>query len=154
MTPRPPALEHAFTIEAEIDAPRPAGLSAAGERLLVPITGGRVFGPRLEGRVLPGGADWPLIENDRVARIRAEYVIEATDGTLIHVENRGIRVAEPAIVARLRAGEAVAPEAFYMRGAPVFEAPPGPHRWLSEHQFLCRIAPAPGRVRVEVFVVR
>ena len=151
--PLRPALEPVFTIEAEIDTPRSAGAAAHGERLHIPITGGRVHGPRLSGRVLAGGSDWPVIEPDGTSRIEARYSIEAEDGTLIYVVNKGLRVSSDAVRARLRAGDAVAPDEYYMRAAPVFDAPQGPHRWLSEALFVCSIAPRGGVVVIDVYQV-
>lgn len=151
--PVTPGLEHVFTIEAEIDRPRSAGPAPQGERLHIPITGGHVHGPRLTGRILPGGSDWPLIAPDGTSHIEARYTIEAEDGTLIYVVNKGLRVSSDAVRARLRAGEAVDPSEFYMRAAPVFDAPKGPHRWLAESLFVCSLAPNGNRIVIDVYRV-
>lgn len=151
--PVTPALDHVFTIDAEIDAARSAGPGPMGERLHIPITGGRVHGPRLTGRILPGGSDWPLIGPDGQSRIEARYTIEAEDGTLIYVVNKGLRVSSPDVLARLRAGEAVPPEAHYMRAAPRFDVPDGPHAWLRENLFVCSLAPAGRTVVIDVYRV-
>lgn len=153
MTPVTPGLELAFTIEADIDAPRSAGAAPEGERLHIPISGGRVFGPRLTGRVLPGGSDWPVIGPDGISRVDARYSIEAEDGTMIYVVNKGLRVSSDAVRDRMRAGETVDPSEFYMRGAPVFDAPSGPHRWLAETLFVCSLAPMGRRIRIDVYAV-
>lgn len=151
--PNAPALDYAFTITAQIARPRSAGAGPSGERLHIPITGGSVTGPRLSGHVLPGGSDWPVITADGHSHIEAHYTIEADDGTLIYVVNQGLRVSSDQVRARLRAGEAVDPAEYYMRGAPVFDAPTGPHRWLSERLFLCTIAPRADHVVIQVFAV-
>lgn len=151
--PVTPSLEHVFTIEAEIEPPRSAGASLLGERLHIPIPGGRVFGPKLSGRILPGGSDWPVIGPDGHSRIEAHYTIEADDGTLIYVVNKAIRVSPREITAKLRSGETVSPEEFYMRGAPVFDAPNGPHQWLRETLFVCSIAPKGNMVQIDVYAV-
>ncbi len=148
-----PALDYVFTIEAEIAAPRSAGPGPAGERLHIPITGGTVFGPRLSGRILPGGSDWPVIGPDGHSRIDARYTIEAGDGTLIYVVNRGLRVSSDEVRNRLRAGQPVSPVEYYMRGAPLFDAPDGPHAWLRENLFVCSIAPDASRVVIRVYHV-
>ncbi|GKY86512.1 DUF3237 domain-containing protein [Sinisalibacter aestuarii] len=153
MGPVQPGLEPAFTIEADIAAPRSAGIGPEGERLHIPITGGRVLGPKLTGRILPGGSDWPLITPDGNSRIEARYTIEAEDGTLIYVVNKGIRVSSDAMREKLRAGEPVAPDQFYTRAAPVFDAPDGPHRWLSERLFVCSLAPAGRTIVINVYCV-
>lgn len=124
-----------------------------GERLHIPITGGRVYGDRLTGRILPGGSDWPLIGPDGHSRIEARYTIEVDDGTLIYVVNRGLRVSSGEVREKLRAGDAVAPDAYYLRGAPAFDAPDGPHAWLRESLFIGSIAPDANRVLIRVFRV-
>lgn len=151
--PATPGLEFVFDIEAEIDTPRSAGGSPLGERLHIPITGGRVQGPRLSGRILPGGSDWPVIGPDGNSRIEAHYTIEAADGTLIYVVNKALRISSPEVTARLRAASTVSPDEYYMRGAPVFDAPDGPHQWLRENLFVCSIAPTGARICIEVFRV-
>lgn len=153
MTPVTPGLTLAFTIEAEIDAPRSAGASPDGERLHIAITGGRVHGPRLAGHILPGGSDWPVIAPDGNSRIEARYTIQADDGTLIYVVNKGLRVSSDEVRAKLRAGETVEPSEFYMRAAPVFDAPAGPHRWLTERLFVCSLAPMGRTIRINVYEV-
>ena len=39
------------------------------------------------------------------------------------------------------------------RGAPVFDAPSGPHRWLAETLFVCSLAPMGRRIRIDVYAV-
>ena len=152
-TPVLPGLEPVFTIEAEIDAPRSAGSGPEGERLHIPITGGRVHGPRLSGRILPGGSDWPIIAPDGASLMSAKYTIEAEDGTLILVQNDGLRVSSDAVRDRLRAGDIVDPAEHYMRSVPRFDAPDGPHRWLTRRIFVASIAPAGRRVIIDVYAV-
>lgn len=151
--PCPPALDFAFRIEAEIAAPLRAGPAPHGDRLHIPITGGPVSGPRLQGRILPGGSDWPVIGPDGNTRIDAHYTVEAVDGALIYVRNRGLRISSADALDRVRAGETLPPEEFYMRAAPVFDAPDGPHGWLRERLFVSTIRPLAEGVVVDVFVV-
>ena len=149
-----PSLEFVFEIKALIATPRSAGHSGEGERLHIAITGGTVAGPGLNGKVLPGGSDWPLITPAGLSRIDAHYSIEADDGTLIYVHNRGIRVSSAETLAKLRAGLPVESEEVYLRGAPVFDAPDGVHRWLAESLFVCTIEPRKDQVVVRVYRVR
>lgn len=155
MVPAIPALEHVFTIVAEIAKPISGGHSAAGERLHIPILAGSVFGPRLKGTIVPGGSDWPLIRPDGTSEIEATYTVIADDGTPILVRNRGLRVSPPEVLARLRAGEAVAPDEYYFRSSPRFETPDGPHAWLRDRIFVASLAPDPkaGRIAIDVYVV-
>ena len=147
------SFDYAFTIEAEIDQPKSAGASPLGERLHIPILGGKVFGPKLSGLIMPGGSDWPLICPDGNSRIEAHYTIKAEDGTLIYVVNKAIRVSSTAVTSLLRAGKSVSSEDYYMRGSPVFDAPDGSHKWLRETIFVCSIAPQGNKIQIDVFAV-
>lgn len=151
--PVAPQLTYVFSIFADIDPPRSAGAGPLGERLHIPITGGQVTGPRLTGRILPGGSDWPVIGPDGISRIEAHYTIEATDGTLIYIVNKALRVSPPEVTARMRAGQPVEPDEYYMRGTPVFDAPDGPHRWLCESLFTCSIMPKGRSVQIDVYAI-
>ena len=154
MSPAPPALEFVFEIRAEIGTPLRAGEGRLGERQHIPITGGVVQGPRLNGCILPGGSDWALTRHDGASVIDAHYTVQAEDGTPIYVHNRGLRVSSAEVLERLRRGELVAPHEMYFRSAPVFDAPDGPHGWLSDHLFVAELARSGNGVTVQVFVVR
>ena len=49
-----------FTIFAELEGITGLGRTPYGERRVIGILGGSVRGPKLNGRILPGGADWQL----------------------------------------------------------------------------------------------
>lgn len=150
----PPELQFAFEICARVGTPLRGGVGRLGERVHVPISGGTVRGPRLNGRVLPGGGDWLLMRPDGSSLIEAHYNIEAEDGTPIYVHNRGLRVSSREVLARLQRGEAVADDEMYFRSAPVFDAPEGPHGWLSDRLFVARLTRAGDEVMVQVFELR
>jgi len=48
-----------------------------------------------------------------------------SDGTLVYVENCGVRLGPPAVMARLARGEPVDPAEVYFRSAPRFARPTG-----------------------------
>ena len=154
MTPQAPGLDFVFEIRAEIGEALRGGPGRLGTRLHIPITGGTVAGPRLNGRVLPGGSDWILARPDGASLIDAHYTVLADDGTPIYVHNRGLRVSSAEVLARLQRGEAVAPEEMYFRTAPVFDAPDGPHGWLSDHLFVATLRREANCIVVQVFVLR
>src|SRR5262245_56807592 len=56
--------EPIFTIHAELEAITSLGQTPYGERRVIGILGGTVRGPRLAGRILPGGQDWQIIRSD------------------------------------------------------------------------------------------
>ncbi|TYL49240.1 DUF3237 domain-containing protein [Marinomonas sp. IMCC 4694] len=148
-----PRLEYAFTLIARIGAARSAGKGVSGERLHIPITGGHITGPKLQGRILPGGSDWPVIRHDGHSAVEAHYSIETEDGTLIYVVNKALRRSTPEVLARLRAGDNVPPDEFYFRGAPVFDVPDGSHQWLRESVFVCTIEPQGDAIAIAVYEV-
>jgi hypothetical protein len=65
-----PNLEHIAQLIVHVLEPIEAGRNIRGSRRLIPITGGQVTGPRLFGRVLPGGADHQLIRTDGISEMR------------------------------------------------------------------------------------
>lgn len=141
-----PGAEFVFEEFCTLDAGFHIGATPFGQRNRIGITGGHFEGKRIQGKILPGGADWQLVRADGVVSIEAEYMIEASDGTLIHVLNRGIVSIDE---------QHKTPP--YIRAAPVFEAPIGPHDWLNKSLFLSTITPMPEgqapAVRVRIFRV-
>jgi len=146
-------LSLAFEIRARIDPPADGGPGRNGHRRVIPITGGTVTGPRLTGRVLPGGADYELQRADGNSVVEAHYTLEAEDGTPIYIRNVGLFVAPSEVIARVDAGEIVPPEDYYFRTAPVFDAPDGPHGWLSDRLFVAEARFAPDEVTIRVYEV-
>ena len=126
-----PELRFAFEIEVQVSAPLDLGQTQAGHRRVIPIAGGVVSGPRLQGRVLPVGADWQILRADGTADLDARYTIQAQDGALIYVVNRGVRHGPPEILARLNRGEPVDPASYYFRSAASFETSAPEHAWLT-----------------------
>ena len=118
-----PALEHVTDLTVFVAAPIEVGDTGSGQRRVIPITGGTARGPRLNGTVLSGGADFQLVRPDHVAELDARYVIQADDGTCLFVMNRALRRASAELTARLVRGEAVDPSLVYFRCTPSFEAP-------------------------------
>jgi hypothetical protein len=152
--PAEPELEFVFEVRARVSRPLELGEVDGLARRIVPIEGGTVDGPALKGEVLAGGADWQAIRPDGLTRILARYVIRAEDGTMISVENRGVRRAAPETIRRLLAGERVDPSLVYFRAAPTFEAPEGPHGWLMQNLFVSAGKRAPDGVEIRVYKVR
>ena len=62
--PAGPGLEFVFEGRVSIAERLSVGKSKHGERIVVPITGGTVRGPRLEAEVLPVGADFQHVRPD------------------------------------------------------------------------------------------
>lgn len=126
-----PALKLLYTSRIDIADPLDLGKAPYGQRRIISIFGGAFSGPRLSGRILPGGADWQIIRSDGIAEVEARYTLETDDGALIYISNRGLRHGPPEVIARLGAGEAVEPGEYYFRTAPIFETGAPAHAWLN-----------------------
>jgi hypothetical protein len=138
-------LRHAFSVS--IFFKERITIASVRGRVFVPAVGGEVWGPRLQGRVVPyGGADFAL-----GGLLDAHYMLEASDGALIYINNRGFMkqvgvppVARP-VPAPLAPGEvldqrmqgtALADVPLRMRLTPTFDAPEGPHGWMNRTLFV------------------
>jgi Protein of unknown function (DUF3237) len=66
-----------------------------GTRTIYPITGGAFEGPRLRGKVLPGGADWALLRADGALELDLRITLETDDGALIAVGSGEIGAGGP-----------------------------------------------------------
>lgn len=144
-------LDFAFAARVTVAPPLELGATHLGRRRIIPITGGAVEGPRLQGRVVPGGADWQIIRADGVAELEARYTLEADDGALISVVNRGFRHGPPEVIRKLIAGEPVDPDAYYFRCAPVFETAAPAHQWLTRTVFVGSGVRHPDLVEIQVY---
>jgi hypothetical protein len=133
-----PELKFAFKIHLNLgDRTLIENLPWGGGRGFVPVTGGDIEGPRFRGRVIPfSGGDYPHVRPDGVVAFDARYMLEASDGTLIYMQNRGYRYAPPDILKRMEALEPVDPSSYYFRVAPEFDAPIGPYEWLGRTVFV------------------
>jgi hypothetical protein len=128
--------EFVFEVRARVAPPLVVGPSSKGLRRIVPILGGSFDGPRLQGTVVPGGADWQYVRPDGVLSIEARYTLQADDGSLISVTNRGMRHGPAAIIERITRGETVPADSYYFRTVAEFEAPVGPLDWLNKGLFV------------------
>ena len=133
----PPQLERVCDLAVTISPPVEVGQTVAGQRRMIPITGGVVKGPRLNGKVLAGGADFQLIlAGGTQAHLDARYVIELDDGTRVFVQNTALRVASLENSQRIMRGEPVNPAEIYFRCQPQLEAAGEKWAWLAESQFI------------------
>lgn len=146
-------LQSAFVCTARVSlgelivvGPCPLGL-----RRYVPILGGTVSGPLLNGRVLVGG-DSQVLRADLVLAVDASYLIETHDGVRIGVVNRGIRHGPAEVIARLSGGQPVQPGEYYFRTAAQFEAPVGsPYEWVNKTLFAATAEREPNTAIVHFF---
>jgi hypothetical protein len=156
--PPPEALPRAeFAFEARVTlAPATVlGETGLGHRQYIPITGGKVTGPKFTGEVIPGGWDYQLRAGGGCNTLTADYFWRATDGTVIHILNEGLSCP----------GGSAGSERSYVR--PRFEAPKGPHEWMTRATFVATIEleqstspasggepPALGAIRIRFYQIK
>ena len=138
---QPPQLEFVMEITA----------SVSKARRVIPITGGTVSGPGIQGIVLPAGADFQVVRPDGTLELTARYVLQTSDGALIYVDNQGLRNGPPELMEKMRQGEAVDPSAIYFRAVPRFETENPAYEWLTRSIFVCTAERFPQQVKLTIY---
>lgn len=82
------------------------GQTPYGHRITYITGGGHFEGPRLQGRILPGGGDWLVRGADGLARLDVRKTFETSDSALIHVSYTGLYRFNEAVTSRLETGAA------------------------------------------------
>jgi uncharacterized protein DUF3237 len=147
MLPSQPRFEHVADLIARVEVP----IEVSPTRRMIAISGGEVSGPRLDGTILPGGADVQVVRADSTVDLLARYVIQTSDGALIYVENAGLRHGPPEVMEKLRRGESVDQSLLYFRTTPRFETAAPQYQWLTKHIFVGIAARFPSHVEVKIF---
>jgi len=146
--------ESIFTIHAELSAIMNLGRTPYGERRIINITGGTVRGAKLQGRILPGGADWQILRSDGAADISARYTIETDAGARILVKSDGLRHGPPEVLERLARGDSVDPSLYYFRTVMRFETADPAFDWLNRILALARGQREARAVRLDAYEVK
>lgn len=121
------ALEEIAELRVDIADPVDAGALPAGRRRLIPITGGRAFGPRIHGEVLDSGSDWNSVRADGRVEVDARYLVRTDDDVVLEIRNRGtfdLGGSRPLALTAAR-----------------IEAPSGPYDWLNDTPIVGAVQP-------------
>ena len=150
-----PKVEFVFEERVTLDPAVVLGETALGHRQYIPITGGTIAGPKLNGRVIPGGWDFQLRYEGGCGTLSADYFLEADDGTVIHILNESFSCG----------GVGPGGQRSFFR--PRFEAPEGPHEWLTRGTFVATLEldtsgqpaandgpPTLGAIRIKVYQIK
>jgi len=136
MTLKTPELEYICDISVELDPINEMGTGRAGQRRIIPIVGGTVAGPRLNGRVLNVGADWQTIFENGVAELDTRYALETDDGAVIEIINYGYRHGPAEVLAAVARGDEVSPDDYYMRTQARLETGDSRYDWVNRTLFV------------------
>lgn len=113
------------------------GQSPFGEQRVGYVTGGRFFGPRLNGKILAGGGNWSragkLADGRHVGTFDARTMWQTDDGAMISIIYHGRSALGDDVRADFAnpASPAVDPARYYLRIAPVFETSHPRYDWLN-----------------------
>ena len=90
-----PKVEFVFEERVTLAPATVLGNLPSGQRQYIPITGGTIKGPKLNGRVIPGGWDYQNRLAQGCFSMTADYFLEADDGTVIHILNESFSCGAP-----------------------------------------------------------
>lgn len=121
-----PKAEFVFEERVTLGQPVVLGDTALGHRQFIPITGGTIAGPKLNGEVMPGGWDFQLWLANGCGSLSADYFLRADDGTVIHILNKAFECNTQ------KGGE----RSFF---TPRFEAPKGKYEWMTHSTFVATL---------------
>jgi hypothetical protein len=150
---QPPKLSLAMTLTVQVGPPTELGEVPRGRRRIIPILGGTFEGPNTRGKVLPGGADWQIVRADGLAELDTRYMLQTDGGSLIYIQNAGIRHAPPDVTKKLLAGQPVDPSQVYFKTVPTFETSAPELQWLTRSIFIGTGERRPTEVIVHVWRV-
>ena len=128
--------EYVFTMRATLGPPAVIPDGPQGTRVLVPVTGGTVTGPRINGTLDAGGGDWVTMRADGTAQLDVRVTIRTDDGAVIYMAYGGILGSDR--VARV---------------APLFQVAHDDYRWLNGVQAIGIGHPGKDEVTYEVYAV-
>lgn len=148
-----PELVRVAHVEVRVGQPISVGQTPAGLRRVVPILGGAITGPKLNGEILNAGADYQVIREDGYSELDARYVARLDNGEMLYIINVGIRCGAPEVMAKITRGEPVDPDLIYFRTAPRFETPSANHAWMLRSLFIATGARDPDMVRMDFYQV-
>lgn len=89
-TPVQLAADVVMHLRVQITPPLVVGPTGQGRLQVIPIVGGKVWGPVLNGTVVSGGADWNTFRADGLSHVFAKYLLMSDDGEYIAIENDGV----------------------------------------------------------------
>jgi imidazole glycerol phosphate synthase subunit HisF len=131
-----PVLTHFCDLTVELADIMEMGDGRAGKRRIIPIIGGTVRGPKINGKILNLGADWQTVFSDGMAELDTRYAFETDDGALIEIRNFGYRHGSPEVIAAVARGEPVDSSQYYMRTHARLETGDERYAWVNRMLFV------------------
>lgn len=137
--PRPDALKSEFLMDLILET---APAISVGARTVVAVTGGTFEGPKLKGKVVGPGADWPMRMNETTRILDVRTLLVTDDDQKIYTTYRGvIHVPPPGQGER------------YWRTVPIFETDSKKYEWLNHIVAVGVSFTVPQRVSYRIFQI-
>ena len=150
-----PQLTYLASVSVDLGEVLDLGQTSTGRRRTIPITGGTVSGPHLNGTVLPIGADWQILLDDGTAIINARYLLDLVASTgekhRVAVTTTGVRTGDPEILELLARGEHVDPSKYYFRFSATASTSSADYRWLTTSLLVATAARTVDQVRYDLY---
>lgn len=140
-------------LSVTVGEPIDLGQVSDGHRRLVPILGGTVEGPSMQGRILPGGADHQILRTATLTELDARYALETDAGERIFVHNTGIRSGTRADIDALIRGEHVPADRVYFRSQPRLSSAASRLRWMNERMFIGSGERLPNSIELDIYQI-
>ncbi|RMJ28088.1 hypothetical protein PHISP_01028 [Aspergillus sp. HF37] len=148
----PPRLSHLFTLRCAVDPPIEIGKGPYGRRRCVPIVAGTVAGRHLNGEVVPGGADFMLVEEDHTTHVNTNYVVKSDDGAYLYLRStEGTRAGPPEVLQALMEGDGVDPSQYWFHLHVTIETGHEKYRWMNNRVVVGRATRARGEVAYNAY---
>jgi hypothetical protein len=143
-------LEFAFTLLGSLNPPVEIGAGPFGTRRFFEVTGGRVDGERLKGKVLSGGGDWLLVGSDGFARLDVRAQMVTDDGVSIFAYYTGLLELNQKVAEAVANGRSTDYGDQYFRTTPRFETGDTRYAWLNQSLFVAEGRLQTGAVEYKV----
>jgi Protein of unknown function (DUF3237) len=139
-TPRPEALKSEFLMDLILET---APAVTIGSRTVVGVTGGTFEGPKLKGKVVGPGADWPMRMSDTLRILDVRTILVTDDDQKIYMTYRGV----------IRMPAAGQPGERYWRTTPIFETDSKKYEWITQMVAVGVSYTVPQRVAYRIFEI-
>lgn len=145
--------EHLFDMVVNLRSPLVVGNTPKGNRQILVGEGGEFQGKRLQGIILPHGADWFLIRPDGVGELDVRVLLQTTDNEKIYMNSTGFLHYPREAAKKVLSGKAE-PSEYYLREKTVFETGSEKYSWLNSIVAVGTGWYQPGKVGMSIYEIK
>lgn len=145
--------EHLFDMVVKLETPVVVGDTPKGNRQILVGEGGEFQGKRMQGVILPNGADWFLIRSDGVGELDVRVILQTIDNEKIYMNSTGFLHYPREKAKEVLSGKA-RPEDYYLREKTVFETSSEKYGWLNSIVAVGTGWYQPGRVGMSIYEIK